>query len=164
MKMAKPSRIDIEMALNLTKAFDAIDNPWNPIVPDEIKLSRYGDDEDERLDFDDPEQVKRTFDHLISIVKKGSLSRVIYSLVLLLDLRNKCVDPDVDFLDHHPETKLAMFAKKPRQLSEWTDDFGPVIWWVFPIRECPWVGTPNDEHWPGYHSHWTPLLMPEDPA
>lgn len=37
------------------------------------------------------------------------------------------------------------------------DDHGFVLWWRFPINEPPWVGTPNCEDWPGYHTHWTPL-------
>jgi hypothetical protein len=66
-----------------------------------------------------------------------------------------------------------------RPLSEWHEDMGAVLWWRFPIVEPPYCGTPNDlgytveAHtvaglasrfmvggWPGYHTHWTPLVMP----
>lgn len=43
-----------------------------------------------------------------------------------------------------------------RPLEEWHEDFGDVVWWVFPIREPAWIGTPNDDSWPNYHTHWTP--------
>jgi hypothetical protein len=70
-------------------------------------------------------------------------------------------------------------------LSEWDERDGDVLWWKFPIDEPPYVGTPNDlgfvvnvvittflteeksdtyvGGWPGYHTHWTPIELPEDP-
>lgn len=72
-----------------------------------------------------------------------------------------------------------------RPLSEWHEDIGPVLWWWFPVREPPYVGTPLDRGyyvqvqmtgrgwvetvgrnvggWPGYHTHWTPLIVPKEP-
>lgn len=82
---------------------------------------------------------------------------------------------------------------EPRPLSTWHEDIGPVLWWRFPIDEPPYIGTPLDgglsveirtqlphlPHeamaeprdltrifvggWPGYHTHWTPLIIPLDP-
>jgi hypothetical protein len=71
-----------------------------------------------------------------------------------------------------------------RPLSDWHEDFGPVLWWCFPVREPPYVGTPLDaglpvevvirdsvrdytytRHvggWPGHHTHWTPLPEPPE--
>ena len=78
----------------------------------------------------------------------------------------------------------------PRPLSEWSEEDGNVLWWQFPIGEPPYVGTPNDlgytveaemvmrRHgeqevaklireqvggWPGYHTHWTRIIVPEQP-
>lgn len=48
-------------------------------------------------------------------------------------------------------------------LDEWHDDDGPVLWWKFPIAEPPYAGTPNDSDWPGYHTHWTRIDLPEGP-
>lgn len=78
----------------------------------------------------------------------------------------------------------------PRLLSEWHEDIGPVLWWIFPLSEPPYVGSPLDcghtveihtqiphlSHeamdracqisrifiggWPGYHTHWTPIPIP----
>jgi hypothetical protein len=44
----------------------------------------------------------------------------------------------------------------------WHEDDGPVTWWKFPVEEPSWIGTPKDDDWPGYHTHWTP--HPEIPA
>lgn len=74
-------------------------------------------------------------------------------------------------------------------LAEWYEEIGPVLWWKFPIEEPPYCGTPNDlgydvlaettvatfrreesrsvnfmvGGWPGYHTHWTPIQIPEEP-
>lgn len=68
-----------------------------------------------------------------------------------------------------------------RPLKEWREEFGPVLWWKFPITEPPYVGTPLDlgrtvqveinecfsvvirdvGGWPGYHTHWTPIEIPK---
>lgn len=53
--------------------------------------------------------------------------------------------------------------QQPRPLEEWGEDYGDVLWWVFPIEEPPYVGSPLDENWPGYHTHWTPIDVPEPP-
>lgn len=43
--------------------------------------------------------------------------------------------------------------------SEWHEDDGPVLWWS-DTPEPPYVGTPLDFDWPGYHTHWTPIVAP----
>lgn len=53
--------------------------------------------------------------------------------------------------------------REPRPLEEWGEDYGDVLWWAFPIEEPPYVGSPLDENWPGYHTHWTPIAVPEPP-
>ena len=78
-------------------------------------------------------------------------------------------------------------AERPRPLSEWDEGMGDVLWWKFPIEEPPYVGTPLDigftvgaqlynqfgdvigktensvGGWPGYHTHWTPIMFPDQP-
>lgn len=49
-------------------------------------------------------------------------------------------------------------------LAEWHEDDGPVLWWRFPVNEPPYVGTPLDQGWPGYHTHWTRIEIPTSPA
>ena len=56
----------------------------------------------------------------------------------------------------------SMLVARPLEL--WNDDDGVVLWWVFPIQEPPYVGSPLDSEWPGYCTHWTPLPpFPLDP-
>lgn len=72
-----------------------------------------------------------------------------------------------------------------RPISEYHEDMGPVLWWKFPIDEPPYCGGPNDcghtvemRHyengkvktvrtnvggWPGYHTHFTLIDVPEKP-
>lgn len=50
-----------------------------------------------------------------------------------------------------------------RPLSEWHEDSNPfALWWALPIDEPPYCGSPNDDNWPGYHTHWTPIPLPID--
>ena len=61
---------------------------------------------------------------------------------------------------------------KPQSHHAWPaehyhEDFGPVLWYRFPIEEAPWCGTPNDSDWPGYHTHFQvlpELPIPVDPT
>lgn len=41
--------------------------------------------------------------------------------------------------------------------SEWHEDFGPVVWWRFPLEEMPWIGSPGDSDWYDHYTHWTAL-------
>ena len=51
-----------------------------------------------------------------------------------------------------------------RPLAEWHEDNGAALWWNFPIDEPPWCGQPIDDDWPHYHTHWTPLVLPDAPG
>ena len=50
-----------------------------------------------------------------------------------------------------------------RPLEEWGEDYGDVLWWKFPIEEPHYVGSPLGADWPGYHTHWTPITLPQLP-
>lgn len=45
-------------------------------------------------------------------------------------------------------------------LEEWHEDLGNVTWWCWMpgdwLGEPAWIGTPLDDDWPGYHTHFTP--------
>ena len=47
-----------------------------------------------------------------------------------------------------------------RPLRVWHEENGIALWWSYPIREAPYVGRPDDEDFPPYCTHWTPLVMP----
>lgn len=51
---------------------------------------------------------------------------------------------------------LAEWNKRMFPLSDWREEDGPVLWFRLPVDEPVWIGTPLDEDWPGYHTHWTP--------
>lgn len=50
-----------------------------------------------------------------------------------------------------------------RPLEDWHEDFGDVLWWAFPVKEPPYVGSPLDTEWPGYHTHWQIIKVPSPP-
>ena len=45
-------------------------------------------------------------------------------------------------------------------ISKYHEDMGSVLWWKFPIEEPPYVGSPLDTEWPGYHTHFTHFKTP----
>jgi hypothetical protein len=47
-----------------------------------------------------------------------------------------------------------------RPAADWDESRGAVLWWTLPVAAAPYVGTPLDAHWPGGHTHWTPLPRP----
>ena len=64
------------------------------------------------------------------------------------------------------DTQLAPAPLIARSLAEWHEDDGFVAWWAWNGREWAgepaWIGNPNCEDWPGYHTHWTP--HPDQPV
>lgn len=56
--------------------------------------------------------------------------------------------------DLEPLTALQRF-------EQWSESDGPVLWWRLPVDEPPFLGSPLDSDWPGYHTHWT--RIPNNP-
>lgn len=50
-----------------------------------------------------------------------------------------------------------------RKLDEWNEEDGPVLWWRFPVAEPPYCGTPLDDDFPDYVTHWTTFDVPSEP-
>jgi hypothetical protein len=104
MKMAKASESDTNMAMELVNALDMLGQRWVPCMPEAIeKLG--DDDESERFDRHDDEQCGRAMRYLLELTDRASLGRVIWGAVVMLDPRNKLVDPDADTIEHHPDRK-----------------------------------------------------------
>ncbi len=59
--------------------------------------------------------------------------------------------------DHEPESLLRRTA---RAIDEWHEVDGAVLWWRFPINEPPYAGTPLDDSFPDYVTHWTRIPIP----
>jgi hypothetical protein len=53
-------------------------------------------------------------------------------------------------------------AVEPVPVIEWHEDIGDALWWRFPIEEPPYVGSPLDTDWPGHHTHFTLLPVPQE--
>ena len=49
-----------------------------------------------------------------------------------------------------------------RLAEHWNEDMGDVIWWNFPVEEPPYCGTPLDEHFPKYKTHFSMIDMPNE--
>lgn len=113
MKMAKASEDDLKMAGDLAQAFDSLTQRWGASMPDAIAKPPKGDDAEE-FDRDDDEQCGRALRHLLDITERGSLFRVVWGMLVLLDPANKIVDPDADTLEHHPEVLAALGRDKER--------------------------------------------------
>ena len=161
MKMARASEADLDMAMELCGALDGLTG-WCASVPPAV--AKVADVEDsERFDSDDREQCVRVLGYLLKVADRASLMRVVWGCAVMLDPRNKCVDPDGDVIERHPDAKVGMDARRARPRCEWHEDIGPVLWWKFPVDEPPYCGTPLDAEWAGYHTHWSPLIVPEQP-
>jgi len=55
----------------------------------------------------------------------------------------------------------------PRERDDWHEDLGAMLWWAFPITEPPYCGTPLDDDFPEYVTHYTPIpevASPQGPA
>jgi len=50
-----------------------------------------------------------------------------------------------------------------RAMDEYHEDFGAVLWWRFPVVEPPYVGSPLDDDFPNYVTHWTCIAIPNSP-
>lgn len=106
MKMAKASDADLHMAFELAGALEALAGQWGACMP--AKIERVDHDcETERFELDDHEQCKRVIEYLQALTRSASIFRVVHGMAVLLDPRNKMVDPDADTLEHHPETVKA---------------------------------------------------------
>ena len=77
--------------------------------------------------------------------------KLIFGRGILCEIASHLIDNDVTI------------QKCARPLEEWCEDYGDVFWWKFPIEEPPYVGSPLDEKWPAYHTHWTPIEIPKPP-
>lgn len=52
-------------------------------------------------------------------------------------------------------------ANEPQPLENWHEDLGDCLWWSFPIEEPPHVGSPLDENFPDYVTHFTRIIFPK---
>ena len=106
MKIAKASDADMEMALELCAAMEAIERQSFPEGAED-------DDNPDDFDIHDDEHCGRALRKIHEILRNGSIGRVIWGMGVLLDPDNKMVDPKARTLEHHPDT-LAAFTDAER--------------------------------------------------
>jgi hypothetical protein len=63
-------------------------------------------------------------------------------------------------IEIHDAEKAEKAGVTARPLEEWQEEDRDVLWWRFPIEEPPYCGHPNCDSWPGYHTHFTRLVVP----
>ncbi|MFB5482370.1 hypothetical protein [Enterococcus avium] len=51
---------------------------------------------------------------------------------------------------------------KARLAKHWDEDLGDCLWWNFPVEEPPYCGTPLDDDFPKYKTHFTELRIPDE--
>ncbi|WP_176140663.1 hypothetical protein [Halobacillus salinus] len=67
-----------------------------------------------------------------------------------------------DFKQQTEQVGRLEYAKKATPIEEWHEDEGDCLWWRFPISEAPYCGTPLDEGFPEYLTHYTNIVMPRN--
>lgn len=113
MKMAKASQADIEMAMELANALEALSSRWGATMPQKIAKGQTGEDRDEAFSLDDHEHCRRVCEYLINLGRSASLFRVVMGMAVVLDPRNELLDPDADTLEAHPRIQAALSAIEP---------------------------------------------------
>lgn len=51
---------------------------------------------------------------------------------------------------------------KAKLAKHWNEDLGDCLWWNYPIEEPPYCGTPLDDDFPKYKTHFTELRIPDE--
>lgn len=119
MKMAKASAADLDMAMELCNALDALTQRWSATVPEAIAKPN-GEDESEFFNRDDREQCQRVMGYLLDLADRASLMRVVWGCAVMLDPANKCVDPSADTIEHHPDLQRYEWLRKNFSVLEFS--------------------------------------------
>lgn len=98
MKMAKASQADLEAAMDIVRILESLDRGLMP-----SELAEDEDDDGQYFDTDDSGDCKKAINLLLDAADKGSIGRVVYGMYLLLDPKNEAIDPDLDYIEHHPK-------------------------------------------------------------
>jgi hypothetical protein len=95
MKMPKASEADLKMALDLASMLEGFERGYFPPGDD-------GEADDFCIDLGS--HCQSAMDKILEKLTEGSLFRVVFGMAVLLEPKNKAVDPDKYYIDHHPET------------------------------------------------------------
>ena len=104
---------------------------------------------------------------IFAVVEKGKKMRIIDADALPYEKQVLSTDDEwclkIADIEAMPTIEQPQWISCARPLEEWGEDYGDVLWWKFPIEEPPYVGSPLDLNWTGYHTHWTPIVVPQPP-
>ena len=105
MKMAKANENDLNAALEMCRALEALEGGYLPaeMTADDDGVAYYAD-----------EHAEKVVEHLVAISKRASLFRVCFGMTVLLDPQNKLVDPEASTLEAHP--KFSRIAEQRYEL------------------------------------------------
>ena len=98
MKMAKASEADLKMALDLAQMLEGFERGYFPSPEDA--------EEPETFERYMAAHCERAMELILDKLCDGSLFRVVFGMLVLLDPRNEIVDPDLHHLDHHPKVRM----------------------------------------------------------
>lgn len=102
MKMAKASQADLDATLKVTQIITELEKGFMPAGEDgEYAEHFYRNDE---------ELCRTALNAILDEADKGSMFRVAFGMLVLLDPRNELVDPDADTLEAHPKVNAALEA------------------------------------------------------
>jgi hypothetical protein len=156
MKISKATQNDVEIAFELATMLDVLGHSSCPSMPTKIAF-----DGNEDFDPDDNDQCGRALRAMLATANRGNLLRLVWGAEKMLEV---CVDPNSKHIQRHPDAVAGADAKQARPISDWHEACGVVLWWSLPVEEPPYCGRPDDDDWPGYHSHWTPIVVPHSPG
>lgn len=107
MKMAKASEADLTMAMELANYLDSIERGY---MPDKLSAD---DEASEWIETSGNNQYERLMEGLTRLLNQGSIMRVIFGMAVVCDPKNRCLDPNADTLEEHPD-----FEKAEKQRDE----------------------------------------------
>ncbi len=95
MKIAKATTQDMEAAMAVTHILETLCKGY---LPDSLKHL-----DSSIFDIDNHEHCREVLGLLIEKANSASIFRVTFGMQVMLDPVNKMVDPELSYLDHHPE-------------------------------------------------------------
>jgi len=108
MKMAKASQADLEAAIKIASALEAIDRG---LMPEGFDAD---DGEREDFDIDSGRDCRNVILHILDLMDNGSIGRVVWGMAVILDPANEAIDPGADTIEHHPKRLEADKVRKQR--------------------------------------------------
>lgn len=132
MRMAKPSKRDIDAADELHWVLSAIDGrfggPWETDGPDSLRQLLEPDGEDgewTNFDEDDPRHLQALYNSLAKLLRKAPnfYGRVLGGMCHVICWeKNRILDPALDYLELHPDLLLGLeLLKEAKANGTWLD-------------------------------------------